>query len=64
MRRLTDPDFVYVPSHLTNLRATFARIRSEMAAERGQAGIPYWFRATDDAASDSAERWRDFDLRR
>jgi hypothetical protein len=29
MKRITDPSFKYTPSHSTNLKATFARIRKE-----------------------------------
>jgi hypothetical protein len=32
MKRLTDPDFAYVPACATNIRATFKRIRREQKA--------------------------------
>jgi hypothetical protein len=31
MKKITDPTFRYVPSHQTNLKATFARIRREQS---------------------------------
>lgn len=42
MRRITDPDFRYVPASKTDLRKTFARVRREQrsaaeAAERDRA---------------------------
>lgn len=38
MKRITDPDFRYVPSVETDIRKTFARIRKELAkAERERA---------------------------
>lgn len=40
MKRLTDPDFKYVPSLATDLRKTFARIRKEQAAAQAQKVVP------------------------
>jgi hypothetical protein len=34
MKRITDPDFKYTPSHATNLRKTFARVRREQELQR------------------------------
>jgi hypothetical protein len=36
MKRITDPDFRYVPAAATDVRKTWARVRREMA--RAQAG--------------------------
>lgn len=33
-KRITDPSFVYVPSVKTDIRATFQRIREEMAKQQ------------------------------
>lgn len=33
MKRLTDPDFKYVPAARTDLRKTFARVRRELRSE-------------------------------
>lgn len=34
MRRLTDPSFRYVPSHMTDIRRTFERARAEQQATK------------------------------
>ncbi len=41
MKSLLDPTFVYVPSHTTNIRATFARVKEKREKEtaRAKAGL-------------------------
>jgi hypothetical protein len=38
MKRITDPDFRYVPAIRTDIRRTFARVRREMARTRAASG--------------------------
>jgi hypothetical protein len=38
---LTDPRFKYVPSHLTNLRETFARVRAEGRESKPAPAVDY-----------------------
>jgi hypothetical protein len=36
MKRILDPTFRYVPSHSTDIRRTFERVRAERAAAQRQ----------------------------
>jgi len=51
MPRLTDKSFVYIPSHSTDLRKRFAKMRSEE-----QKAIRALVRAWTEAEAENAER--------
>ncbi len=38
-KRITDPEFAYTPSHATDIRKLFARIREEQARQQQAAKV-------------------------